>query len=145
MSVAAASFFDEHESRTSAAEHCTMVRRDQAPAPDDALQYTDSPAARYSNNLPSVREHRRRLSVSKAAYPTAEHGGFLPIGGSLLGVTDGLGERRHESIDAGFERLVRAAAAAATQPRRIVRPACARSQSHNDVDDIALMAIRRAY
>lgn len=110
-----------------------------------------------------------RCEVANAGHPPPlvvnEHGvRFLPIGGPLLGVdaagvpahaftlaagdllllfTDGLVERRNETIDAGLERLARVAARMTSNLDelcdRLLREAGPASMD----DDIALVAIRR--
>jgi anti-sigma regulatory factor (Ser/Thr protein kinase) len=79
--------------------------------------------------------------VSDAEYAEATH--TLPDAGTLLLYTDGLVERRGESIDVGFERLANAVEATASEPladalfslvRRAIPDGCD--------DDAAVLGIR---
>jgi serine phosphatase RsbU (regulator of sigma subunit) len=91
---------------------------------------------------------------------------FLPIGGSLLGLaqssvgkhtfelrpgdvlllyTDGLVERRDETLDDGFDRLARAALAIPDRLAELCDRLILEVGPAAIVDDIALMAIRRVH
>lgn len=66
----------------------------------------------------------------------------LPPGAVLLGYTDGLVERRHESLDVGLERL-RSALEPASPKVVCERVMAAATEGHVPEDDIALIALRR--
>jgi putative methionine-R-sulfoxide reductase with GAF domain len=66
----------------------------------------------------------------------------LPRGSVLVGYTDGLIERRHESIDVGLERL-RSSVAAMHPALLCERVMAATLEGHVPEDDIALIALRR--
>jgi putative methionine-R-sulfoxide reductase with GAF domain len=66
----------------------------------------------------------------------------LPRGSVLVGYTDGLIERRHESIDVGLERL-RGAVAAMHPSLLCERVMGSTLEGHIPEDDIALIALRR--
>jgi sigma-B regulation protein RsbU (phosphoserine phosphatase) len=67
----------------------------------------------------------------------------LPVGATLVSYTDGLIERRHESLDEGFERL--RLATVAKHPERLCREIMdALVGAAVPEDDIALIIMRRA-
>jgi serine phosphatase RsbU (regulator of sigma subunit) len=73
--------------------------------------------------------------------PTPVTIGVAP-GSLLLAYTDGLIERRHESLDVGFERL--AAAVSADEPEMVCRRVMDRLVGHDKPgDDIVVIALRR--
>ncbi|MHB1535716.1 MAG: PP2C family protein-serine/threonine phosphatase [Acidimicrobiales bacterium] len=77
--------------------------------------------------------------------PAGELTFTVPVGASLLLFTDGLIERRHESLDAGLERLAVAAAAAPQGDPEALCEAVLASLGDPDrrPDDVAILAISR--
>jgi serine phosphatase RsbU (regulator of sigma subunit)/anti-sigma regulatory factor (Ser/Thr protein kinase) len=67
----------------------------------------------------------------------------LPVGSSMIFYTDGLVERRAESIDEGLERLRRAAEEASGEPERLVEHILATLVGNEGRgDDIAVLVVR---
>ena len=66
----------------------------------------------------------------------------VPPGTVLVGYTDGLIERRHESLDVGLERL-RSAIEPESPDRVCERVIVASLEDHVPDDDVALIALRR--
>jgi anti-sigma regulatory factor (Ser/Thr protein kinase) len=74
----------------------------------------------------------------------AEWEGELPPGATMLLYTDGLIERRDETIDVGFARLRRAVQDAPANLEQLCSHVLARAPSAGSVvDDVALLAVRR--
>jgi serine phosphatase RsbU (regulator of sigma subunit)/anti-sigma regulatory factor (Ser/Thr protein kinase) len=93
---------------------------------------------------PRLLEQRPGLQVgvrSANEYEASRHP--FPIGSRLLLYTDGLIERRGESIDVGFERLTVAAKAAAQEPKTNLADDVYRTLLDETplADDVALLAI----
>jgi len=93
---------------------------------------------------PGLLEQRPGLQVgvrSGNEYETSRHP--FPVGSRLLLYTDGLIERRGESIDTGFERLAIAAEAAAQEPKTNLADDVYRAllDGASLADDVALLAI----
>ena len=66
----------------------------------------------------------------------------MPPGTVLVGYTDGLIERRHESLDVGLERL-RSAIQPESPDQVCERVIAASLEGHVPEDDVALIALRR--
>lgn len=66
---------------------------------------------------------------------------FLP-GSTLIAFTDGLIERRRESLETGFQRLAAAAAESPPTPGDLISHLLAELTSNDEEDDIAILAIR---
>ncbi|HTX63791.1 MAG TPA: PP2C family protein-serine/threonine phosphatase, partial [Acidimicrobiales bacterium] len=66
----------------------------------------------------------------------------IPQRASILAYTDGLVERRGESLDAGLERLRATAAAQQGNPERLLDAVVASLADDGVGDDIALLAVR---
>ena len=97
-----------------------------------------------TQGCPRLLEQRHGLQVgvrSGNEYEGSRHP--FPIGSRLLLYTDGLIERRGESIDRGFERLTIAAEAAAREPKTNLADDVYRAllDSTPLADDVALLAI----
>jgi GAF domain-containing protein/anti-sigma regulatory factor (Ser/Thr protein kinase) len=72
-----------------------------------------------------------------------QHTSAFPVGSSLLLYTDGLIERRGESIDRGLERLLKAAQEGPGEPERLVEHIVEQLiGGASRGDDIALLAVR---
>ncbi|MCZ9342488.1 serine/threonine-protein phosphatase, partial [Streptomyces sp. TRM76130] len=68
----------------------------------------------------------------------------LPARSTLLLYTDGLIERRHESLDRGLDRLRRHAAALAREPLETLCDELLIGLGADSADDIAVLAVRPA-
>ncbi len=73
-------------------------------------------------------------------YPTTTT--TFPSGGTLIAFTDGLVERRGESIDQGLDRLASTAATPATSLEDLLDEVVAQMSHGKPEDDIAILAIR---
>jgi serine phosphatase RsbU (regulator of sigma subunit) len=82
------------------------------------------------------------IGVSEGVYTSVSF--TLRPGGTLLAFTDGLVERRDESLSAGLDRIIRAATTTESGTLdELLDEVCNGLVPHGSVDDIALLAFRR--
>jgi anti-sigma regulatory factor (Ser/Thr protein kinase) len=98
-----------------------------------------------AEGAPRFLAHRAGPPLGVAAHSTySDHEGELEPGGTLLLYTDGLVERRSESIDAGLERLARSLASAPDELEHLCAHVLGLADDGGGLqDDTALVAVRR--
>jgi serine phosphatase RsbU (regulator of sigma subunit) len=125
----------------------TVLRRD----PDTGARYLDYTSAGHPPPLLITADGETRyleaghgplLGIDDAALPRTSATTALPSGATVLLYTDGLIERRGESLDHGLTRLRRHAAGLAAETPDALCDELLSALDPADTDDVALLAVR---